>query len=159
VVVAAPMHTGQLAAEGDRLKPVRELLPVVVGDPGKDRRDTTTPWKLTFPPVKRRPDYLKLDPKGKGALAGWEEFFRGDNGFYSCHPVRSVRPEAVVLATFADPRARLGDGKERPFLATLLLGRGKVAYLGSAELWRLRAAREEYYDRLWLGLLADVARR
>jgi hypothetical protein len=133
------------------------LLPVVVGDPAKDRREAAAPWELRFPPLKDRPGYLKLDPKGKGPLAGWAEFFGGENGFYSCHPVRSVRPAAVVLAAFADPKARLADGNARPYLVAMRVGRGKVVYLGSGELWRLRAAREDYYDRLWLGLLADAA--
>ncbi len=171
VMVAAPFHTPRLAGAGPKLKAIRELLPVVVADGKVDNRDATQPARLTFPPGKGRAAYLKLDPAGKEPLAGWEEFFRDgkkgaakkgeapENGFYSCYPVLSVRPGATVLATLDDPKTRMADGKDRPYLATLRVGKGRVAYLGSGEMWRVRRYREAFYERFWRGLLADVAKR
>jgi hypothetical protein len=167
VVVAGPINLGGLAKPGGKLGAVRDLLPVVV-DGKPDSRDTSRPWQLAFPAVTDRPAFLKLEPKGKGALAGWDEYFRDgkaakkdealERGFYSCHAVTEIRPGAVVLATFGDPKARLKGGQARPYLVVREAGKGRVIYLGSSELWRLAAYRQAYFDRFWKGLLAEAAR-
>jgi hypothetical protein len=170
VVVAGPINTPHLAGTKGRLKPVRDLLPVVPGDPRSDKYDTRVPWRLSFPEGKRQPFFLKLDPDRKGALAGWEDFFRGErkgklkkseppeNGFYSCYPVQSVKSGAFVLASFPNPKARLKDGTARPFLVRWRMKTGRVLYLGSDTLWRVARYRKSFYDRLWLGMLADIGR-
>ena len=56
------------------------------------------------------------------------------------------------MATFADPRARLADGKEQPFLVTMPYGSGKVVYIGSGEVWRLRQYSEAFHERFWIKL-------
>jgi hypothetical protein len=53
----------------------------------------------------------------------------------------------------------MDNGKERPYLATMKAGKGRVVYLGSGEMWRVRRYREAYYDRFWTGLLAEVGKR
>jgi hypothetical protein len=125
-------------------------------------RASDKPFRLTMQPVKDDFPVLKLDAQGKQPTAGGEAFF-GDpkkeedrHGFYGCYPVKGVKPEAVVLATFSDPAARMADGKERPFLVVRPTGKGRVAYIGSGELWRLRQYRETYHERLWLGLINYV---
>jgi hypothetical protein len=58
-----------------------------------------------------------------------------------------------VYAHFTDPRS----ADDRPILlASQYFGAGRVLYLGSAELWRLRALEEDYYDRLWVKLVREV---
>jgi hypothetical protein len=166
VVVAGALNTAQLAGNDAKLKAVRGLLPVVVAEGKEDKRDTSRPWALNFPKGKPRPAYLRLDADGKGPLAGWADFFHKDKdsgaaerGFYSCHPVESVRPGAVLLATFGDPKARSPRGQERPYLASLRVGAGRVAYLGSGEAWRLAAHKRAFYERFWTGLIAEAAGR
>jgi hypothetical protein len=39
-----------------------------------------------------------------------------------------------------------------PFFATMKVGGGKTAYIGSAETWRLRQAKEIFHDRFWVKL-------
>jgi hypothetical protein len=156
ILVAGPMNTPKLA-DADGLDAVREILPVALGDRA-DTRDTGRPWALTFPKAKERPPFMKLDPKGKGELAGWEEFFREEKagparGFYQAHPVKEVKKGAVVLATFGDPKAKMGDGSLRPYLASREAGKGRVYFIGSAELWRLREYRPAAHERLWGGLI------
>jgi hypothetical protein len=71
--------------------------------------------------------------------------------------VRSVKPGATVVATFANPKAKTAGDKERPFLVTMRRGKGRVVYLGSGETWRLRQCREAYHETFWRRLLAYAA--
>src|SRR5262249_23075691 len=105
--------------------------------------------------------FLKLDPGGKGATAGWDEFFHGEGarqgaptvrGFFDYYPVKAVKPAATVIATFADARAKLDDGKEQPYLVSIVHGKGGVVWPGRGETWRLRESRPAFQDRFWTGL-------
>jgi hypothetical protein len=170
IVVAGPVNTYQISRIGnhDRLKPVLDLFPVTLQDSRLTElsgveRGTSDPWTLHFPGATAEMDYLKLDEAGKDSLAGWDEFFRGKDaagkdapvlrGFFTYYPVDAVKPSATVVATFADPRARLRDGtREQLYLVTMPYGSGKVVYLGSGEIWRLRMFREAYFERFWTKL-------
>jgi len=123
------------------------------------------PWRLHFPGASAETDFLKLDESGKDPLAGWEEFFAGrpnggeaagsvlTHGFHAYYPVESVKASAAVIATFADPRARLQNGgKEQPYLVVMPYGSGRVVYLGWGETWRLRQHEETYFERFWTKL-------
>lgn len=170
VVVGGPVNTYQLARPGnrDKLKPVLDLYPVLLQDSrlqglGLDR-PTTEPWRLHFPGATADMEFLKLDDEAKEPLAGWEEFFtsqpKGEagkeapvqRGFFSYYPLDGVKPGATVVATFSDPRARLTNGQEQPYLVTMPYGNGKVVYLGSGETWRLRTYREVFHERFWTKL-------
>jgi hypothetical protein len=164
VIVAGPIHTPALAKPEGKLEAAQALYPVVIGDrraEGADA-DTSKPHRLQFTAQAERLPYLKLDPKGEGPLAGWEEFFTGRkaaeakkdaellHGFYNEQPVKRAKAGATVLAS-------LGEG--RPYLVTMPLGKGRVVYLGSGEMWRLRLYRETAHERFWTGLLAYAAGR
>jgi hypothetical protein len=172
IFVAGPVNTYQLSRSGNRetMKPLLDLLPVTLQDSrllgvSGMERSTNDPWALHFPGATAEMDFLKLDEEGKTAVAGWEEFFRGGTpgeatkespvvrGFYSYYPVESAKPSATVVATFADPRARLRDGtREQPYLVIMPYGSGKVVYLGSGEVRRLRTYREIFFERFWTKL-------
>jgi hypothetical protein len=168
VVVAGPIHTFQLVrgVNAEKLKPLLDLYPVILDDSrlqglGVDR-PTTEPWRLNFPGVTGEMEFLKLDDEGNEPLSGWELFFTGQargvgkaplrRGFYNYYPVKSAKPGATVIATFSDPRARTPDGKEQPYLVSMPYGNGKVVYIGSGEMWRLRQFREAFHERFWTKL-------
>jgi hypothetical protein len=169
VLVAGPVNTYQLAraANKDVLDPLLTLFPVYLSDnrleqlPGK-RRPSTDPWRLHFRKAQAEMNFLKLDDEKADPLAGWNEFFgpgaKPQRGFYSYYPVKNFKKGATVVATFTDPRARMTEGelseddKEQPYLVTMTYGGGKVVYLGSGEMWRLRNYRESYYERFWAKL-------
>ncbi len=171
ILVAGPVNTFNLArpANRDKLKPVLDLLPVALQDSRlqslSNERSSTEPWRLHFPGASADMEFLILDEEIKEPLPGWEEFFTGKTraevkptdptvrGFFSYYPVDGVKPSATVIATFADPRAKMrGSDKEQPYLAAMPFGSGKVVYLGSGETWRLRGYRELYFERFWLKL-------
>lgn len=164
IAVAGPIHSYQIARPGrlrEQLAPAVGLYPVELADARLEEgeRSSDKPFRLNFPPAKGSFPFLKLDADAKEPVADWEAFFgspkepEGRRGFFGCYPVKAVKPGAVVLATFADPAAKMADGKERPFLVVRPTGKGRVAYLGSGEVWRLREYREAYHERLWLGLI------
>jgi hypothetical protein len=174
IVVAGPIHTFELARpqERDELKPVADLFPVELEDIrlhalDLDRR---TPWRLSFPKTEEEVSFLKLDPDRRDSHAGWNEFFTGDKepaegapvrrGFYSYYPVKKVKDGAVVVASYADPGAKLdgGKGAEQPYIVAMPAGRGTVVYLTSGEFWRLRELSEEYHERFWLNLINYAAK-
>ena len=151
-----------------QLAPILDLYPVLPLDPRllETAIDTSKPRRLTFPKTKAKYPFLKLE--GKGDLAGWQEFFGAEkdakkkdseprHGFFSYYPVASVKPDAVVLAALADPKARRKDGKDQPYLVVRQVDKDRVLYVGSGELWRLRLYRRAYYETFWLGLLAYLA--
>jgi hypothetical protein len=170
VVVAGPVNTYELARgpNYEKVKPILDLLPVIPEDSRLKElgveRSTAEPWRLNFPGANSDMEFLKLDEEGKDALAGWDEFFTGHQrdeggkettlrrGFYNYYPVRGVKPNATVVATFTDPRARLSDGKDQPYLVTMPYGSGKVVYISSGELWRLRQFHEAFHERFWTKL-------
>ena len=167
VVVAGPVNTGQLGkkADADKFKSVLDLYPIV---PKAARTEEATEsdkaFALHFPAGDKSPKFMQLDAESKSPVAGWEAFFFGDKeehklerGFYEVFPVDSVKPDATVLATLADPKAKLADGKEAPFLVTASAGKGRVVYLGSGEMWRLRSYREAFHDRFWTELVRYAA--
>jgi hypothetical protein len=172
IFLAGPIHTRDLArpgAEQKKFAPLRDLLPVVLLDPRvlENEIDTSKPRRLTFPKTKAAYPFLKLDDKAKERFAGWSKFFEVEsdiegkkeearNGFFSYFPLASVKSDAVVLAALDDPKARMKDGKEQPYLVVWSLGKGRVLYVGSGELWRLRQYRRSYYERFWLSLLQNV---
>lgn len=169
VLVAGPVNTGELGTAKNRkvLKPITSLYPVLPGEKTESTGGSAKPHRLHFP-TDKEPAFMKLDAKGEGRLAGWEEFFRGERqsrkkekepvfGFYDCFPAREVRSGATVLATLADPGNRLPDGKEMPFVVTMSVDSGRVVYLGSG-LWRLRSYRETFHDRFWTQLVRYVSK-
>jgi hypothetical protein len=165
ILIAGPVNTFQLARgeEGGRLKPLLDLFPVLPGDSvlvGATHRPKK-PHRLNFGGATPETDYLKLDDDSKDPLAGWREFFDGTEkstdptpkrGFYNAYPVQSVKPGATVVATLADPSMKMADGKEQPFLVTMPYGKGRVIFIGSGEIRRLRQFREVFYERFWLKL-------
>jgi hypothetical protein len=168
ILVGGPVNTFQLArgVNAEKGKPILDLFPVFLEDSRLQglgiERPSTDPWSLNFPGAASDMEFLKLDEDNKDQLAGWENFFGGKpaaggqasprRGFYNYYPVKAVKPNATVVATFTDPRARLADGKEQPYLVTMPYGSGKVVYLGSGESWRLRQYREAYHERFWTKL-------
>ena len=170
ILIGGPVNTYQLARgiNYEKMKPILDLYPVVLEDSRLQglglERPSTDPWRLNFPGASADMEFLKLDEESKDPLAGWEEFFTGHTrgesasepglrrGFYNYYPVRTLKPNAAVVATFTDPRARLSDGHEQPYLVTMPYGNGRVVYLGAGEVWRLRQYREVFFERFWTKL-------
>lgn len=177
ICVGGPVNTFQLTRglNTEKVKPLLDVLPVVLDD---NRiysldRSTAEPWRLNFAGATAEMEFLKLDEEAPGAdvLAGWESFFTGKEkhdggrdvtlkrGFYDFYPVREPKTSATVIATFSDPRARLKDGKEQPYIVAMPYGTGQhnSVWIGSGEIWRLRQYKESFHERFLIKLLRYAA--
>src|SRR5262249_10225445 len=152
-------------ANKDKIKPVLDIYPVVLEDNRAQEleRPTTEPWRLNFSGVTPNMEFMRLDDDDAPGVPfnkSWDDFFYGKDaprdktgnpqrGFFNYYPVKYAKDAAQVIATFTDPRARLADGREQPYLVTMPYGGGRVFWIGSGEIWRLRGYREAYHERFW----------
>jgi hypothetical protein len=173
IMLAGPVNTHQLARKENqaKFKAILSVCPVVPGDHRMDapKDGDAVPRRLHFTAASAAVDFLRLDEQADAPLAGWEQFFTGPpgtpdqkdrplrRGFYSYHPVKSIKPAAIVVAAFGDPKARMDNGQEQPWLVTMAFSRGKVVWLGSGETWRLRPPRTAFFQRFWINLCLFAA--
>lgn len=161
LLVAGDVNAAQLAAGGDpsnpqaeQLQPLRELAPVLLNAFVAELRFEQTsnqPWPIEFTPDGKRAEFLQLTDDPVTSAARWKEF----PGFYRCYPTAGAKAGATVLARFSDPRSQNEFGPPI-LLAEQFYGQGRVLYLGSPELWRLRAVSDEDYDRFWIKSVREI---
>jgi hypothetical protein len=155
MLVAGEVNTTPLAVASDALKQemakLLELYPVFLDTHRTlEDEDFQQPWPIEFTRDGMEAAFLQLTENAATSAAAWKEFL----GVYRCFPTSGPKAGATVYAHFTDPRS---IGRDQPILlASQFFGSGRVLYLGSAELWRLRALEEDYYDRLWIKLLREV---
>ncbi len=100
------------------------------------RFGSTTPWPIDFSREGFEAEFLWLAETGSGSQQIWSDF----PGVYGYYGVRGAKPGATVYGRYSDPEA--ASGNEQPvYLAGQFYGSGRVFYLGSGEMWRLRLGR------------------
>ena len=166
---------------------IRALYPVefqrfgsIMESGGYGSRD---PSRLEFTREYHEAPFLWLDDGDEANQLAWRRFFAGSDdaekgaggggqgtggGMYGCLPVRRPKPGAKVYARLrvegpesrAESRA-LDSGLSTPdspiFMAGQFYGCGRVFYLGSGEMWRLRAVGEGCFERFYTRLVRHVA--
>lgn len=153
VMVAGDVYMPDTAS-ARKLEKLRELIPVVPNsftiDLGPDRA-VTTPSPFDFTREGREAGFLQLSDDPVESANTWREF----TGVYSCYPTSGAKAGATVYAHFSDPLQTTSYGQPI-LLASQYYGAGRVLYLGSPEMWRLRAIDEEYYERFWTRSIREV---
>jgi len=152
ILIAGDVNTSELAAaisdsqEGTQhlanLYPV--LLEEVRGLGATRRADEAFPVGLTQEGAAA--SFLQLEDQPTTDDA-WERL-----RVYRCYPTRGRKRGTTVYAEFTDPQSRGRDG-QAVLLAGQRYSQGNILYLGSPEIWRLRAVDEEFYDRFWIKLV------
>jgi len=108
------------------------------------------PARLAFTRDGLDAEFLWLAGSRVASQTVWAEF----PGVYACHDSGGVKPGATVFARAGEALS----GAERPvYLAGQFYGAGSVLYVGSGELWRLRAIDDAAYDRLAAQLVRHVS--
>ena len=152
-LVAGEVFSPETAAS-TKLEKMRELYPVVMNslvlDSGNDQRAPQA-WPFEFTREGREAGFLQITDDPVTSAEVWKNF----SGFYGCYPSQGVKAGATVYAHFSDPRAQSGAGQP-VLLASQYYGSGRVLYLGSGEMWRLRALDEDHYDRFWTKAVREV---
>jgi hypothetical protein len=159
IVIAGPVYTGEPVGgwvQDPDLEKIRDLYPVefsrhlAVWD--VETETAEEPWPLDFTRAGLEAEFLWLGDTATANQQVWGEF----KGVFSHQPLRGAKPAATVFAHFSDPRAAQGD--EGPiFLAAQFYGSGRVFYIGSGELWRLRALDPTHFEGLYTRLIRHVS--
>jgi len=155
MLIASEVNTTALATAPDAVRQemakLLELYPVVLDSQRSiDDEEFQQPWPVEFTREGLEAGFLQLTENAATSAAAWKEF----PGIYRCFPTDGFKAAATVYARFTDPRSATRD--QPILLASQFFGAGRILYLGSAELWRLRSLEEDYYDRLWIKMLREV---
>ncbi len=155
IVVAGPIHTSSWV-QSPELGKIRALYPVEF-----QRRLTLlddgiygskTAWPILFSREGEESDHLWLADSADESRSLWSEF----KGVFGCFAVKGPKPGARVLARYSDPDA--GISVDRPvYWAEHFYGGGRVFYMGSGELWRLRSLDVRYFEVLTTRLIRHVS--
>jgi hypothetical protein len=158
IAVAGPIYTGASISgwtQNKAMSPIRNLYPVEfprrLSSAESGVYSTTEPWPLDFTREGLEADFLMLGDSSAAGHQAWSAF----PGVYSHCPVRKVKPGATVYARFSDPRAAIG-GEQPAYMAGQFYGSGRVFFLGSGEMWRLRAVDEAYFEQFYTKLIRHV---
>ena len=100
---------------------------------------------------RRNAGFLQLADNSPDIKAQWKEF----PGVYRCYPTAGAKKAATVYAKFGDPRVQNEHGQPILFAAQFY-GSGRILYIGSPEMWRLRAVDEAYFERFWTKTIREV---
>jgi len=152
VLYAGGIHTEACAAD-PRCGPVRALFPVELPRGGGLGGATgeQEPMPLEFTRDGEEAEFLWLAGSPAVSREAWREF----PGIFACYPAEHAKPGGTIYA-----RVRRGGstgGAARIALAGQFYGSGSVLFVGSAELWRLRAVADAAYERLVAQCLRHVS--
>lgn len=156
IVVAGPVFTPQWSSRrrGDyRVDTIKSLYPVAFFYQGSatlslGRFGSEEAWPLTFTRDGEEADFLWLGDNSADSLAAWSEF----EGVYGYYAVKDPKPGARVYARFADPDTAI-DGELPIYMAGHFYGSGRVFYMASGEMWRVRAVDDTYFEQFYTRLI------
>ncbi|HEV2968716.1 MAG TPA: hypothetical protein VGY55_01930, partial [Pirellulales bacterium] len=156
VLIAGPVYTDDWAQ--DRLmSKVRNLYPVEFNRlliQAKDAKyGSETAGAIEFTREGQEAEFLWLGSSAAESLHNWSDF----KGAYGYYRVKGKKPGATIYARYADPDSSAA-GEELPiYMAGQLYGAGRVFYLGSGEMWRIRALDETFFEQFYTKLLRHVS--
>ena len=142
IVVAGPVEMDRWVGD-PKLAKLRGLYPVEFNRrlslTEEGRYGSTAAWPLDFTRDGLEAEFLWLADSAPASQQLWSDF----PGVYGYYGVRGAKPGATIYARYSDPES--GSTTERPvYLAGQFYGAGRVFYLGSGEMWRLRALEDAY---------------
>jgi hypothetical protein len=159
IVVGGPVNAGKPVSgwtQEAAMQPIRNLYPVEFPRrySSLDNLSSSSdePLPLDFTREGLEADFLGLSDTISASRQAWASF----PGVYSFLPVRGVKPGATVFARLGGSQpAESGD--RPPYFAGQFYGSGSVFYLGSGEMWRLRAIDEKYFSQFYTKLIRHVS--
>ena len=156
ILIAGPVYTDDWAQDRQMSK-IRSLYPVEFNRlliQAKDAKyGSETPGPIDFTREGQEAEFLWLGQSASESLHNWNDF----KGVYGYYRVKGKKAGATVYARYSDPDSGAA-GEELPiYMAGQLYGAGRVFYLGSGEIWRLRALDESYFEQFYTKLLRHVS--
>jgi heme/copper-type cytochrome/quinol oxidase subunit 4 len=155
IVLAGPVQTDRWVQD-PKLSKIRGLYPVEfnrrISLVEEGRFGSTTPWPIDFSREGVESEFLWLADNGARSQQTWSSF----PGVFGYYGVKGAKPGATVFGRYSDPEA--GSGEQRPvYMAGQFYGAGRVFYLGSGEMWRLRALSDSYFEQFYTKLIRHVS--
>ncbi|HEY1067428.1 MAG TPA: FixH family protein, partial [Pirellulales bacterium] len=154
IAAAGPVYTEKWT-QAPELQKIRALYPVEFNrrfsllDSGRFDNREARPLEITR--AGSDAQFLWIEDSPEMSQRAWSDF----DGVYGYYSVRGAKDGATVYARFADPDA---EADAAPiYFAGQIYGSGRVFYMGSSEMWRLRAADEAYFERFWTKLIRYVS--
>ncbi|QDS93365.1 von Willebrand factor type A domain protein [Roseimaritima multifibrata] len=109
-------------------------------------------WPLKMTPEALRTEFLWVTDDPQTSFEAWEE----SGGVYDYVGVKDAKAGAKVYAYFSDPTTAISD-QYPVYMASQFYGAGRVFFLGSGEMWRLRGVSDAYFDNFYTKLLRWVS--
>jgi hypothetical protein len=155
IVLAGPVQMDRWVQDA-KLAKIRALYPVEfhrrVSLVEEGRYGSTTPWPIEFTREALEAEFLWLADSAPQSQQIWSDF----SGVFGYYGVRGPKPGATVYGRYSDPEAALGS--DRPvYMAGQFYGAGRVFYLGSGEMWRLRALSDGLFEQFYTKLIRHVS--
>lgn len=97
-------------------------------------------------------EFLRLDEESTSDSRIWDIF----RGVYGPYPVVGPKAGATVYAHFNDPLPQ-SSVDEPIYMASHFYGAGRVFYLGSGEMWRLRRFGDAKFEQFYINLVRHVS--
>lgn len=156
VIVTGPVFTPQWSSRrrGDpRIDALKALYPVVFYNQGSatlslGRFGSEKSWPLAFTLDGQQAEFLWLDDNAAASERAWADF-DGVCGYYA---VKDAKPGGRVYARFGDPDTAI-DSTQPIYMAGQFYGSGRVFFLASGEMWRLRAVDDVYFEQFYTKLI------
>jgi hypothetical protein len=155
VVVAGPVYMDQWIADRELAK-IRSFYPVEFNTRllalDDSRYGSTVPWPIEFTREGKDAEFLWLGTSREESESNWTGF----DGVYGFYQVKGAKPGAVVLGRYGDPEASVSADKP-VYFAEHFWGSGRVFYMGSGEMWRLRSMGDEHFEQFYTKLLRHIS--
>ncbi|QDU75214.1 hypothetical protein Pan97_22380 [Bremerella volcania] len=155
IVVAGPIYTPEWASlrrGNDAIDIIKDLHPVTFFSRGTSiglgRFGSETARKVILTPEGQKAEALRVDSSVDVSSRIWQQF----PGVYGYFTVSGVKPGASVWAE-VDAQGGLGDNKSPVYMASHFYGAGRVIFLGSGEMWRIRSMDVGYFEAFYTKLI------
>jgi hypothetical protein len=155
LVIAGSVHTPQwstLLRERRNMEIIKGLYPVDFFrrgfQLGKDISGSS-PIPLALTDEGTKASFLQVGNDAATSLQAWNRF----TGIFGPYPSQGPKPGAIVYATAATSG---GVSEPLTYFAGHFYGGGRVFYMASGEMWRLRAQDETYFDQFYTRLLRHL---
>ncbi len=155
IVTCGPVYTETWATKPEaelirRLYPVEFERRLVLLEGGRFKN--TKPRKILQTAEGLDANILWLEDDRLASVRAWNEF----EGVYGYYKVRGPKTTAVVYARVDGPETD-NPFEEPVYMADMIYGSGRVFYLGSPEIWRLRKQDGQYLDRFYNKLIRYIS--
>jgi len=154
--VFTPLWSGRRGAD-PRINTLKALYPVVFHYLGSatlslGKFGSEKAWPLQFTRDGQEAEFLWLGENATESERAWGQF-EGVCGYYA---VKEAKHGARVYARFGDPDTAI-DNVQPIYMAGQFYGSGRVFFIASGEMWRVRAVDDSYFEQFYTKLIRWAA--